>query len=248
MWGFAGLLRDVGREMAFPNLVIAVCGVLYFLALAVDPGGIRTRGLGLLSPSLQALFLFGASGATPVFVFGRWWTVLSAAWLHAGILHIAFNMLWVRNLGPVVAHLYGPARTVIIYTTASVVGFTASTVAGAIPFLPGVLRGAGFTVGASASVFGLIGALVYYGRRGGSRLIGSQARSQALLMLAFGFLLPGVDNWAHVGGFAGGWLSARWLDPLQPERTDHVVVGLGCLLLSAAALVASVILGLRALP
>lgn len=245
LFGFAGWFRDLGRDMGFTTLVMWACGALYIAALVVHPSGIRNQGLSLLSPSLESLFLFGASGATPVFVFGRWWTVLSAAWLHAGVLHIAFNMMWVRDLGPAVAHLYGPARTVIIYTVASVVGFAASTLAGLVPFLPGFLRGAGFTVGASASVFGLIGALVYYGRRGGSRLIDSQAKSQALMMFAFGFLFPGVDNWAHLGGFAGGWLAARWLDPLRPERTDHAVVALACLVLSAASIVASVALGLR---
>src|SRR5213592_2285300 len=78
---------------------------------------IRMDGLlSMLSPSIQSLFLFGASGAVPVFRFGRWWTVLSAAWLHGGVLHIAFNMMWVRDLAPPTARFYGPGRTVIIYT------------------------------------------------------------------------------------------------------------------------------------
>ncbi len=246
MWGFAGWFRDLGRDLGFTTLVMWACGGLYIAMLAVDPTGIRSQGLlSLLSPSREALFLFGASGAAPVFVFGRWWTVLSAAWLHAGILHIGFNMMWVRDLGPTVGHLYGPARTVIIYTVASIAGFTASSLAGAVTFLPGFLRGAGFTVGAAAPVFGLIGALLYYGRRGGSGLIDARARSLALMMFAFGFLFPGVDNWAHLGGCAGGWLAARWLDPLRPERTDHMVVAALCLVLTAASIVASVALGLK---
>jgi rhomboid protease GluP len=70
-----------------------------------------------------ALFLFGASGAVPVFQYGRVWTVLSAAWLHAGILHILFNMMAVRQLAPMTTELYGPGRMVIIYTAGAVVGF-----------------------------------------------------------------------------------------------------------------------------
>jgi len=246
MWGLAGVLRDLGHDMGFTSVVMWACGALYLACLAVDVKGIRSQGLlSLLSPSLEALFLFGASGAAPVFVYHRWWTVLSAAWLHAGVLHIAFNMMWVRDLGPVCAHLYGPARTVIIYTVAAIVGFSASSLAGALPFLPGFLRGAGITVGASAPVFGLLGALVWYGRRGGSRLIDSRAKSLAVMMLVFGVLFPGIDNWAHLGGFAGGWLVARWLDPLRPERTDHVVIALVCLALSVASVVASVVLGLK---
>ena len=53
------------------------------------------------------LFRFGASGAIPVFRFDRWWTIFSAGWLHGGLLHIFFNMLWVRQLAPETAELYG---------------------------------------------------------------------------------------------------------------------------------------------
>ena len=58
------------------------------------------------------------AGAVPVFVYDRWWTVLSAGWLHAGALHILFNLMWVRQLGPAVEDMYGGARMVIIYTIA----------------------------------------------------------------------------------------------------------------------------------
>lgn len=246
MWGFAHVLRGVGDDMGFATLVVWVCGALYLASLAVNLEGVRTGGLlSFLSPSLEGLFLLGASGAVPVFGFGRWWTVLSAAWLHGGVLHILFNMMWVRDLAPSTARLYGPGRTVIIYTTASVTGFLASSVAGA--FLPAIplLRGAGFTVGASAPIFGLIGALLHYGRRGGSSYIGQQAKSLAIAMLVFGFILPGIDNWAHLGGLAGGWLAAKVLDPLKPERGDHVLAAFVCLGASLLAILASVASGLR---
>ena len=246
MWGFAHLLRNVGDDMGFAVLVMWACGALYLACLAVDPEGMRTSGLlSFLSPSSRSLFLFGASGAGPVFGAGRWWTVLSAAWLHAGVLHILFNMMWVRDLAPATARLYGPGRAVIIYTVSAIAGFTASSLAGAfLPFLPRFLTGAGMTVGASAPIFGLVGALLYYGRRGGSSHIGQQAKSLAITMAIFGFIIPGIDNWAHGGGFAGGWLAARWLDPLKPERADHVLVALFCLALSLASVGFSVVSGL----
>ncbi|HEY7515088.1 MAG TPA: rhomboid family intramembrane serine protease, partial [Vicinamibacteria bacterium] len=178
MWGFAGVIRNLGRDMGFTSLVMWGCGALFLASLAMDPSAIGSGGvLSFLSPGLPSLFLLGASGAVPVFGYGRWWTVLSAAWLHGGLLHIFFNMMWVRNLGPVTAHLYGPARTVIIYTASGITGFAASSVAGyLLPFLPRFIRGAGFTVGASAPVFGLIGALLYYGRRTGSSAARETAR------------------------------------------------------------------------
>ena len=150
----------------------------------------------------------------PVFGYGRWWTVLRAAWLHGGVLHILFNMMWVRDLAPATARLYGPGRTVIIYTASAVTGFLASSVAGDfLPFLPRFLGGAGFTVGASAPIFGLHRRAAPLRPPGGSSLIGQQAKGLALTMLLFGFVMPGVDNWAHLGGLAGGWLASMVLDP-----------------------------------
>ncbi len=126
MWGFAHLLRNFGDDMGFANLVMGACGALYLATLAANPAGIQASGLlSFLSPSELSLFLFGASGAAPVFVYGRWWTVLSAAWLHGGVLHILFNMMWVRDLAPATARLYGPGRTVIIYTVSAVDGVPA---------------------------------------------------------------------------------------------------------------------------
>ncbi len=245
LWGFAPLLSRWGRDLGFTPFVMGGCIILFALTLLIDPGGIRAGGfLNFLSPSLPSLFLFGASGATPVFRFGRWWTVLSAGWLHGGILHIFFNMMWIRQLAPSTAELYGPSRMVIIYTVAGVTGFLASTLSGGLAFLPGFLRGAGFTVGASAPIFGLLGALMFYGRRSGSTIVGEQAKSWALMLFIFGFIMPGVDNWAHLGGFAGGYGTAKILDPLRPERLDHLIGALICLALTVIAIAFSVLHGL----
>jgi rhomboid protease GluP len=137
---------------------------------------------------------------------------------------------------------------VIIYTTATVTGFLlSSTVGHFLPFLPGFLRGARFTIGASAPIFGLLGALVWYGRRRGSSALGGQALAYAAILGLYGFLMRGIDNWAHLGGFLGGLGMARFLDPWKVERTDHVVIALACLLATLGAVLASVALGLGAL-
>ena len=90
----------------------------------------------------------------------------------------------------------------------------------------------------------MLGALVYYGRRSGSQLIRSQAVGYAAGLFFFGLVMPGVDNYAHAGGFAGGYLAARWLDPLRPERIDHVLAALVCLALVVLSILASVLDGL----
>jgi membrane associated rhomboid family serine protease len=66
-----------------------------------------------------------------------------------------------------------------------------------------------------------------------------------MVLFISGFILPGVDNYAHAGGFAGGWLAARVLDPLKPERIDHLVAALVCIGLSGLSVMASVASGLR---
>ncbi len=180
--------------------------------------------LGFCRPRNQSLFVFGASGALPVFEAGRWWTLLSASWLHGSLLHILFNVMWIRQLAPDVGELYGPGRMVIIYTVAGVLGFARQFDRRGVPRAScrSPLSGARFTVGASAAIFGLLGALVYYGRRTGSRHVHGQALSWAAMMFVFGLIMPGVDNYAHAGGFIGGYLTARVLDPLKPEQIEHI--------------------------
>lgn len=246
LWGFYPALRRLGPDLGFMPLVAVVCGVLYLLSLAFTfLGGFeppRTTGfLQVLAPSAEVLFLLGATGSIPVFEFGRWWTVLSSAWLHGGLLHIVFNMIWIRMLAPAVAQAYGPGRLVIIYTISAVAGGVVTTlVSGYLPGLPGPLRGASLSIGASGAVFGLLGSVVHYGRRAGSRAAGQQAWTLAAILFLFGLLMPGIDNWGHLGGFVGGYAAAWMLDPRRPERGVHVLLGLGCLVLSALSIVASV--------
>jgi rhomboid protease GluP len=236
LWGFAPALRTLGQDLGFVPFVIGTCFFLYVLTLLDSQGNIGMSGLmSLLSPSVVSLQRFGASGAYPVFQNGFWWTVLTAGWLHGSALHILFNMLWVRDLAPVTADLYGPGRMVIIYTVAGVSGFTLSSLAGQYLWWVPFLRGGQLTVGASASIFGLFGALVYYGRRSGSRMVGTTGIQYALMLGLFGLIMPGVDNYAHAGGFAGGYLAARVLDPLKPERVDHLVIAIVCLAVSILA-------------
>ena len=251
LWGFGPMLRSFGNDLGFVALVVYGCVTLYAvgLLLTVMFGGDVMGGgspMSILSPDGRALFLLGASGYEPIFTYGRWWTILSAGWLHAGILHIFFNLLWIRQLGPATADIYGPGRMVIIYTIAGAVGFLLTALAGyflwwmPIPFL----RGSPLTVGASASVFGLLGALVHYGRRGGSSLIRAEAMGYATALFVMGFIIPGVDNYAHAGGFLGGYLTSLWLDPLKPERMDHLALAAICLGLTALSILVSLIAAL----
>jgi rhomboid protease GluP len=249
LWGFGPALRSFGNDLGFVALVIYGCTALYTLSvLATVMRGCDVIGRGsplsILSPGGWEMLAFGASGAAPVFDLGRWWTLLSAGWLHGGVLHIFFNLLWIRQLGPATADIYGPGRMVIIYVVAGAFGFLLTTLSGHfLGFMPWPLAGAQLTVGASAPIFGLLGALVYYGRRGGSSMVRTEAMGYATTLFVMGFILPGVDNYAHAGGFIGGYLVGRRLDPLRPERMDHLVIATVLLFASAAALIWSLLTG-----
>jgi rhomboid protease GluP len=175
---------------------------------------------------------------------------MSAGWLHGHLLHIVFNMLWVRDLGPSTANVIGPARTIVIYTISGVCGFLLSSFAFVyLPYVP-FFSGAPITVGASASIFGLLGALVHYGRKSGSHYVHSQALYYAVILFAFGALFPGggVDNYAHAGGFLGGYATSAFFNPLTRERGDHVLAAAICLIATVLAVLASVLHGLSLAP
>jgi rhomboid protease GluP len=241
LWGWAPALRELGADLGFVPFVMGACVLVYALTLISSSGIVGMQGLSLLAPDTRALILFGASGAYPVFVLDRWWTVLSAGWLHAGILHIFMNMLVFRQLAPGVADMLGPGRTVLVYIAGSVGGFALSSFAGAfLPPLP-LLRGAPLTVGASASIAALIGAILAYGHRSGSTMARSYAGSYITMLVLYGFIFPGIDNYAHLGGFGAGYIATRLLDPLKPERVDHIILALICVGLSLLSIVASVL-------
>ena len=228
MWGLTDILQRVFRRRDVTGIISVVCIALYVVALVLDPAGaLRPRGpFALFSPSPYALSALGAAG-TYAWSQGEWWTLVTGIYLHGGILHILFNVLWIRQLGPAVEEVYGAARLVVIFTVAGALGFALS-----------VLAGHALTVGASGSIFGLLAALIAYGhRRGGlfGRLVARQYGQWALILFIFG-LLPGsaVDNWAHAGGFVGGLVAGYVLSSDRRESgLDRLLAGL-CLAITAA--------------
>ncbi len=247
MWGFASALRRLGADLGVSQIVIFGCASLYLLSVVLYPRGVNwTPDLGFLSPSPESLIRLGAAGAVPVVEWGRWSTLLSAGWLHGSLIHILFNMMWVRQLAPATSVIFGPGRTMLIYILASVGGFALSSTMGAfllatrgnvLTGLLSMLMGrAPLTVGASAAVFGLLGAVVYAGRRGVAAPLGRQAWIWAIFLFVFGLIFPGVDNWAHLGGFVAGYGLAHWFNPLTAERPDHVYAALAAIAATVASL------------
>ena len=164
LWGATATMRKLGLQLNFPHLITVFCGVLYLLALALDPSAIfQTQGLmQILSPSLEASIQLGVTGTRPV-AYGWWWTLITAIYLHGGLLHIFFNMMWVRQLGPGRRRALRPLPPLCdlhdrrhhrLYSLDP--------------------SGHAFTLGASGSIFGLLAAAIAYGRRAGAQLFTRQ--------------------------------------------------------------------------
>ncbi len=233
MFGLATKLQRMGGDFGVTQVVVGVCVLLYVLTLVYDLSAIRGGGLlGMLSPGFDSIMRFGASSWVPVIEYGRWWTVLSAGWLHGGLLHIFFNVMWLRQLVPVTAAIYGTGRSLTLLILSSVAGFMTSTGMGFLTYktnsgLLASLMGSGHvTVGASAAIFGLLGAVVYAGRRGIASSLGRTMWQYAIALFVLSAFIPHVDNWAHLGGFVGGYAIARLMDPYKPERADQLLTGL----------------------
>jgi rhomboid protease GluP len=232
------LQRLFGRRLDLDSVIFGACVTLYVLSLALQPSAIfqmRGHGLGalfgILSPDTHALYQLGMTGGL-AWQQGWWWTIFSAIYLHGGLLHIFFNLMWIRQLGPNVTEVYGPARSFIIFTVAGATGFLASDLLSSAP-----------TIGASGSIFGLLAALIVYGRRRGISVLSAQLWQWAIILFVMGFMMSGVNNWAHLGGFAGGWLTATMMrfDAEKRETPLVHVLALVLLALTAFAVVMSFI-------
>ena len=221
LFGWATSLRRLfgGRSDPF-TLIVFACGTLYVLALLLQPEAILQPAgiLSMLSPGSRALLQLGMTGGFAM-ERGWWWTLLTAMYLHGGLLHIIFNVMWIRNLGPAVAEVYGPARAFLLFNFAGAGGFLVSNLMTGVP-----------TIGASGSIFGLLAALIVYGRRRGSSVVTQQLWQWAIILGVFGFVMPGINNWAHGGGFAAGWVAAHVMN-LDDDRQDSSLVLLASLVL-----------------
>jgi len=187
------------RRLDLTRGILVASVALFVLSLLLDPGAmLRIRSLfDLFAPSSPALFKLGMT-AGPLMTGGAWWTVFTAIFLHGSALHLLFNMLFLNRYMPAVIDLFGPVRAWVIYMVAGAIGFVLSNVA----------TGSS-TIGASGALFGMFAALIVYGRRSGQTAMTQQLWMSAIMMFAMGFFFPGINNWAHAGGFAGGFVTAE---------------------------------------
>jgi rhomboid protease GluP len=196
--------RDTGALLGgfipharFTTSIILLINAGLFIATVLFSmrGGNANAIMGLDSATLVA---FGGK-FRPLIFQGEWWRLVTAGFLHGGLLHIAMNSWVLFDLGALVEEMYGTSRLIIIYFVGTVCGFMASTV-----WSPYV------SIGASAGIFGLIGAMIALGLRDKSPMA-LAIRGMFIRWAIYGMvlgLLPGlrIDNAAHIGGMIGGFI------------------------------------------
>jgi rhomboid protease GluP len=186
----------------FVTMIILTINVGLYLATVVFSQ--RNGEGGFLSVDGQTLLAFGAKLRAAIIGYGQWWRLVTAGFLHGGLLHIGMNSWVLFDLGAQVEDVYGGSRLIVMYFMATVCGFLLST-----------FWTAALSVGASAGIMGLIGAMIALGVRNRHSSAGSAVRGMyvrwAVYIFIFG-LLPGlnIDNAAHLGGLAAGF-GVAWL-------------------------------------
>ncbi len=174
--------------------IVAINAVVFVLMVV--------NGVNPMRPDTQAVIQWGANFG-PMTMNGEWWRLLSSMFLHFGIIHIGFNMWVLWDVGRMVERLVGNVGFIILYLVAGITGSIAS-----LAWHPVVV-----SAGASGAVFGVFGALLgFLALRRDTvpaevlRRLRKVAVSFVVLNVILGLSIPGIDNAAHLGGFAGGFL------------------------------------------
>src|SRR5277367_378532 len=158
-----GPVPDFEREVSRPNSrergwnILATPGTYTLLAINIAMFGWMTvHGVSARDPTIPQLIHYGATNAYLILVAGQWWRLVTATFVHVGLLHIATNMWCLWNLGLLGEPLLGPAGLIAVYLITGIAGNLLSLLYNVIPPHDFVSVGAG----ASGAVFGIAGILI----------------------------------------------------------------------------------------
>ncbi len=175
------------------SAIVAVTIALYGVSWYMSATSGSTGAMGGISG--EVLLRLGAK--SPYILAGQWWRLVTAIFLHAGLLHIGMNLWCLFDLGPEVESLFSTAKFIVFYLVTGVLGFVLSL----------WWRPFGMSIGASGAVCGLIGILIgasfHHGHLG--KAYRGQLWRWVIYIAIFGIFLP-IDNAAHFGGLASGLL------------------------------------------
>jgi rhomboid protease GluP len=225
--------RDIRDPNQMIKIIIAINVGMFIISILYSPKAatLSPNPFTFLSPSGPSLEMLGATGFVPIDEYRRYWTLISANYLHGGILHILFNMIAFRQLASIVAREFGLYRMFAIYTLSGVFGYWISYVFEVY-----------WTIGASAAVCGLVGAILYYGKsRGGiyGKTLYKQISIWVVFLFVFGFVVPGINNWGHGGGILAG-VALGFMLKYQEKRKEtlfHKTLAGACALVTVMVLI-----------
>ena len=211
--GLGKLLSNILPQYTPVSYALLTANFVVFLAMfaAEQQGGVTDFGRLLTGGSQQALVAWGADVAVLV-AQGEWWRLVSAIFIHIGIIHLLFNSYALMFIGPLLEELLGKERFLVSYLAAGVIGFALSNW-----YYPPWL----VTAGASGAVFGMIAMAVVLSRRWGSwgRILQQQLVHWILYAFVFGIFI-GANNAAHFGGaLAGAALAFALPNPNRQQET-----------------------------
>jgi len=214
-----GLSEFFGGHAPVTTILLVVNIVMFAAELMGTMHAGKAGGLGILwGTDIETAYRLGSSSGYAVLELHQWYRLVTAMFLHGGLIHIGFNMIVLLDIGPVVEELYGSARYLFIYIFTGVVGFALSML-----FHP--------ALGASGALMGLIGVLIAVTTRRGSleaKALRSRLISWALTVFLLGFFI-GADNVAHFGGLATGFILGKVMEDRQPmnpsERNRAYLLG-----------------------
>lgn len=216
-------LRSTSDEPTLTYVLIGI-NVLVFLGGLLGGGGSTVTSAG------DALIRDG--GLSDFYIReGEYWRLLTAGFLHAGFMHLLFNMFSLYILGTLLEPAIGRLRFGLIYFTSLLVGSF-----GAL-----LVEGNSLTVGASGAIFGLMGAAAVVMRGRGLNLMESGLGIWIVLNLVITFAVPGISIGAHVGGLVGGAVAAFLLfDVRDRMRLPEAAGTAACVALAIVAVAGSI--------
>lgn len=208
----SGLFGDNEAPVTTVLLIanVLMLGVSWLSVAAMGEGGGLTILWGLVG---DPQFRLGATYPLLIFFRHEWWRLVTAMFLHAGLVHIGFNMMGLMQFGPALEELYGSARYLFLYVVSGAFGFLLSAVTGH------------FSLGASGALLGLVGAtLAITSKRGGAYM--RDLRSRLITSVAILFLLGfsgfmAMDNLAHGGGLAAGFVLGKIFVDRKPMNVKE---------------------------
>ena len=189
-----------------PFVTFTLIGInvgVYLLQLLMGSGLSANRGW-IYEHGVLVSTAVDSSGQLVGVAHGDWWRLLTATFLHYGLLHLGMNMLVLWFIGPALEEYFGHWRYLLVYVVSGLAGS-----AGAIIWSPNAL-----TVGASGAIFGIMGAAVVLEARR-IWVFGGQAMGLVVINLAISFVIPGVSRGGHIGGLIGGALCALAFSSLR---------------------------------